>query len=266
MGQSSTLPAPPPMGERAMRVLTPCTGPALRLAQHPPPDLSQAAKRRLAWFTHYYAHRENASFTCRYFGISRERFYYWKRRYAPRDLRTLETRSSRPRHVRPRTWTTEQVEAVQAIREEHPRWGKDKLQHLLAKRKVHLSVSMVGRILTALRARRVLSEPPRRRRTRKPRPVRPYAVRKPKDYQPTAPGDLVEVDTLDVRPGAGHVFKHFTARDVVSRWDVLELASGATAATATRMLPALQERLPFPVRGDPGRWGQRVHGRVRSRV
>jgi hypothetical protein len=34
-----------------------------------------------------------------------------------------------------------------------------------------------------------------------------------KDYLPRAPGDLVEVDTLDVRPSPGMVFKHFTARD-----------------------------------------------------
>jgi hypothetical protein len=139
------------------------------------------------------------------------------------------------------------VEAVQALRKEHPRWGKDDLQRLLAKRKVPLSMSMVGRILTALRARGVLGAPPRRFRTRKPRPARPYAVRKPKDYQPAAPGDLVEVDTLDVRPQAGQVFKHFTVRDVLSRGDVCELASCAMAATAARMLTALRERLPFPV-------------------
>jgi hypothetical protein len=33
------------------------------------------------------------------------------------------------------------------------------------------------------------------------------------------PGDLVEVDTPDVRRWPGLVFKHFTARDVISRWD-----------------------------------------------
>jgi len=143
MGQSSIAPTPPPTAEPPMRVLTPCTGAWLRLAQRPPPLLSRDAKRRLAWFQHYYAPGENASRTCRYFGISRETFYYWKRRYTPRDLRTLETRPSRPRHPRLRTWSTDQVEAVQAIREEHPRWGKDKLQRLLAKRQIPLSVVAV---------------------------------------------------------------------------------------------------------------------------
>ena len=44
---------------------------------------------------------------------------------------------------------------------------------------------------------------------RKRHPKRPYAVRKPKEYPITVPGDLVELDTLDVRPLPGVVFKHF---------------------------------------------------------
>ncbi len=48
---------------------------------------------------------------------------------------------------------------------------------------------------------------------------RPWATRKPKDSLHVKPGDLMQVDTLDVRPGADRVLKHFTARDVFSRWD-----------------------------------------------
>lgn len=62
-----------------------------------------------------------------------------------------------------------------------------------------------------------------------------------------APGDLVELDTLDVRPLPGVVRKHLTARDCVSRWDVLEVYSQGTAATAPRFLEALEARMPFPI-------------------
>jgi putative transposase len=230
-----------------MRLVTPCTGPWLRLVQQPPPELSREAKGRLAWFRYYSTHGANASLTCRHFGISRSTFYYWQARWDPADLRTLERRSSRPHHGRSRTWTPEQVEAVQALREQYPRWGKDKLQRLLAQHGMALSVSMVGRILTALRARGALVEPPRRLTARAPHAPRPHATRKPKDYQPTAPGDLVQIDTLDVRPRAGHVLKQFSVIDVISRQCVLELASAATATLAVRALDAL-ERLPFPVR------------------
>jgi len=62
------------------------------------------------------------------------------------------------------------------------------------------------------------------------------------------PGDLVELDTLDVRPVPDRVYKQFTARDRVSRWDVCELASSATARHAVEALDALMSRMPFPVR------------------
>ncbi len=62
------------------------------------------------------------------------------------------------------------------------------------------------------------------------------------------PGDLVQVDTLDVRPLPGVLLKHFTARDVISRWDVLEAHTRATANTAAGFLNALQARMPFPLK------------------
>ena len=108
--------------------------------------------------------------------------------------------------------------------------------------------SMIGRILTHLKARGVLREPLRSGiSTRKRLWRRPYAVRKPKGYEVKEPGDLVQVDTLDVRPLPGMVLKHFTARDVVSRWDVVEAHTRATATTAAGFLDALQHRMPFSV-------------------
>jgi transposase InsO family protein len=195
----------------------------------------------------HYAQHHNVSFTCRHFGISRQTFYYWWRRYDPRDPHGLESRSCRPRVPRARTWTSEQVAAVQRVREQYPRGGKDKLQRLLAREGVGLSVSMVGRILSSLRARGQLVEPRGRSSARKRLPPRPYAQRTPRDYTPRALGDLVEVDTLDVRPCPGTILKQFTAIDVVGRQGVLELASAATATLATRVLEAF-DRFPFPVR------------------
>jgi len=73
-------------------------------------------------------------------------------------------------------------------------------------------------------------------------------VRKPKQYAVFRPGDLVQVDTLDVHPLPGVVFKQFTARDVVSRWDVIQAHTRATAQTAVQFLDTLQHRMPFPNR------------------
>jgi putative transposase len=212
-------------------------------------ELSREARVRLAWMD-FYRRCGNVAHTCRHFGISRQTFYRWQRRYDPYDLTSLEERSPRPRRCRQPTWAFPLEEKVLGLRLQFPRWGKDKLAVLLRRQKMAISVSMVGRILTRLKQQGRLVEPrrsgvPGSRRALRPRP---YAVRKPKQYAVSEPGDLVEVDTLDVRPLPGVVFKQFTARDVVSRWDVLQAHPRATAQTAAQFLDTLQHRMPFSIR------------------
>ena len=50
---------------------------------------------------------------------------------------------------------------------------------------------------------------------------RPWAMRWSGGLRLKKPGDLVEVDTLTVTLSPGRVVKQFTARDVVSGWNVL---------------------------------------------
>jgi transposase InsO family protein len=187
--------------------------------------------------------------TCRYFGISRQTFYRWKQRYDPQQLTTLEDRSHRPLRRRRPTWTAAQAEQVRQLRERYPRWGKDKLAVLLRGQGWPVSVSRVGRILASLRQRGVLTAPVLFRvKRRRGTTGRPWALRKPKDYAVEQPGDLVQLDTLDLRPSPNVVLKQFTARDMVSRWDVIEVHRRATSTAATLFLDTLQRRLPFPLR------------------
>ena len=58
----------------------------------------------------------------------------------------------------------------------------------------------------------------------------------------------MEVDTLDVRPLPGVVRKHFTARDVISKWDVLEAHTRAGSHTAAAFMDSLLGQMPFPVK------------------
>lgn len=212
------------------------------------PGLSREAKDRLRWFDHYRRYC-NVKFTCRHFGISRQTFYRWKRRYDPKNLKTLENHSHRPKRLRQPTAPSELVEATLKLREEYPRWGKDKLVVLLHKQGYHVSTSMVGRIIKRLKERGVLREPiPNHISARKRPRTRPYATRKPNEYVAKAPGDIVQVDTLDVRPLPGVILKHFTARDIIARWDVLEAHTRATSKTASAFIDTLLKRMPFPVR------------------
>jgi putative transposase len=204
---------------------------------------------RLSWMD-FYRDTQNVALTCRRFGISRQTFYRWRKRYEPLDLTSLEERSHRPHQVRRPTWSFLFERKVLTLRLQFPRWGKDKLAVLLRRSGEQVSISMVGRILARLKDSGRLVESPRlavpgsRRRLR----VRPYAVRKPKQYAVFRPGDLVEVDTVEVRPVPGVMFKQFTARDVVSRWDVIQAHGRATAFAASQFLETLLLRMPFPVR------------------
>src|SRR6266849_1633469 len=142
--------------------------------------LSRAGQGRLQWMLFYSFNGRNAARTCRRFGISRQTFYRWKRRFDRHDLTTLEERSHRPRKVRQPTWSGELAERILSLRLQYPRWGKDKLVVLLRREKITTSTSMVGRILARLKRQGALHEPPRpealrivRRKLRK----RPWAIR-----------------------------------------------------------------------------------------
>lgn len=182
--------------------------------------------------------------------VPRSTLYRWQKKVDQRGLIGLEDGDRRPKRVRRPQWSPELAEAVLALREAHPGMGKEKLWVLLQREGRHTSISTVGRILKRLKTRGVLREPPRNGITkRKRRLIRPYATRKPRAYQAKQPGDLVQVDTLDVRPLPQIHFKQFTARDTVSRWDVVEAYRSATAGNARKFLDTLIERAPFPVRG-----------------
>jgi len=212
-------------------------------------ELSREARVRLEWMD-FYRRTQNVARTCRHFGISRQTFYRWRRRYDAMNLTTLEGRSHCPHRRRQPTWSARLAERVLALRQRYPRWGKDKLAVLLRQQQISISTSMVGRILRQLKGQGRLTEAPRSgvAGSRRALRSRPYAIRKPKQYAVSRPGDLVQVDTLDVRPLPGVVFKQFTARDVVSRWDVIQAHTRATAWTAAQFLETLLHRMPFPVR------------------
>ena len=230
-----------------MKIITPLLRGTSRLRRIK--ELSRQANQRLKWFDYYERCGHNARLTCRHFDISPQTFYRWKRRYDPGHLETLESRSHRPRHVRQPTYSVELVEAVVRLREKYPRWGKEKLVILLEREGSKVSASTVGRILRYAKGRGILREAiPNYVSARKRLRKRPYATRKPKEYEARQGGDIVQLDTLDLRPLPGVVLKHFTAHDVVSKWNVVSVHQQVSAATAANFLDILKDRMPFPIR------------------
>jgi len=186
---------------------------------------------------------------CQMLEMPRATLYRWRKRWKEKGTRGLEECSRRPKRLRYVSWSIKLIEAVQELREQYPRWGKDKLGVMVGREDFHISASTVGRILTYLKKRGLIHDPPRTfKMSRNPIKKRLFAQRKPKDYAIQVTGDLVEIDTLDVSLVPGRHFKHFTARDVVSRWDVLQVCNRATANHAKHFLETVQQRMPFPIK------------------
>ncbi|HEX4815024.1 MAG TPA: helix-turn-helix domain-containing protein [Nonomuraea sp.] len=59
----------------------------------PSPPLDREAKRRLAIIRHVEEVTGNVALTCRYYGISRQAYYIWYRRYLAEGIDGLRTRS-----------------------------------------------------------------------------------------------------------------------------------------------------------------------------
>jgi transposase len=94
-------------------------------------ELERRAQRRLAVPLHVEEVGGNVAATCRYYGISRQCYYGWLRRYQADGLDGLKDRSSRPHHS-PRLIQAEVIEKIVWLRK-HYHFGPAKIARYLAR-------------------------------------------------------------------------------------------------------------------------------------
>jgi transposase len=94
-------------------------------------ELERRAQRRLAVPLHVEEVGGNVAATCRYYGISRQCYYGWLRRYQADGLDRLKDRSSRPYHS-PRLIQAEVIEKIVWLRK-HYHFGPAKIARYLAR-------------------------------------------------------------------------------------------------------------------------------------
>jgi len=213
-------------------------------------DLTSKAKTRLSWMD-YFEKTHNGRLTCRHFGISPDTFYRWKRRYFPFNIHSLEDNfnNRRPHRVRVPETLPHIVSRIKTLREMYPRWGKEKIRVLLKRENLLVSSSTVGRTISRLKAKGLLKKLELNYISAKKRYLkRAWGIRKPIDFEVKKPGDIVAVDTLDVRPLPAVVRKQFTSRDLVSKWDTIRVYPSATSEKAKDFLNYLLNSSPFKVK------------------
>lgn len=109
-------------------------------------DLSRRARHRLAVLRHVEEVSGSVAATCRYYGISRQCYCIWLRRYEAEGLEGLKDRSSAPHHT-PHATQADVVEKILWLRQQY-HFGPSKIaMHLERYHDVKVSSSGVWRIL-----------------------------------------------------------------------------------------------------------------------
>jgi len=121
-----------------------------------PSEIDRRVRQRLAMIRHAEEVTGKVAVTCRYYGVSCQYFYTWKRRYDELGTEGLKDRSRRPKQS-PRATHTEVVGKVIYLRQNY-HFGPAKIAMYLKRyHDVDISVSGVWRILKRLGMNRLPS-------------------------------------------------------------------------------------------------------------
>jgi transposase InsO family protein len=176
--------------------------------------LSKEARKRLEWFIWYEIHTENTAKTARHFGISRQCFHEWKKRFDGVNLRTLESKSCAPKHVRQKEVTPEEEGRIIVLRKAHIRWGKEKIT-VLYKKTYGRSISS-WKIQYTIRKHNLYFHPRKNTQTQIKRRRSKEKKRITTLQKKPFPGYLIALDTV-VRWIGGQKRYIFTAIDTASK-------------------------------------------------
>ncbi|MFG2919878.1 IS481 family transposase [Kitasatospora sp. NPDC048298] len=221
----------------------------------PQQQQDRQAQRRLAVLRHAEEVTGNVSLTCRYYGISRNCFYRWQRRYQEEGVEGLRDRSSAPHHS-PNATDADVVNKIVYLRQNY-HFGPMKIQMYLKRyHDIDIACSAVYRILKRLGLNRLPSSQRYKRHDK--RHTR---------YEKQLPGNRVQIDVKFIEPIGVPVqaapqspvtgeapkirrrakYYQFTAIDDCTRLRVLRIYPRCDQRTAVQFLDYVLERLPFRV-------------------
>jgi transposase InsO family protein len=177
--------------------------------------------------------------SCRYYGISRNCFYRWRRRYEAEGFEGLKDRSSQP-HNSPNATQADVVGKIIHLRQNY-HFGPAKIAMYLERyHGVRMSPSGIWRILKRLDMNRLPASQRYKRHTQRW-----------KRYEKQRPGHQLQVDVkfIDAIPGTGRARKHYqyTAIDDCTRLRVLRVYPRADQKTSIEFMDYVLSRLPFHV-------------------
>ncbi len=203
-------------------------------------DLIRRANRRLAILRHAEEVSGNVAATCRYYGISRNVFYRWKRRYEDEGLDGLQDRSSRP-FSSPKATHADVVGKIIYLRQNY-HFGPMKIQMYLKRyHDIEISTSGVWRILKRLDMNRLPASQRYKRHNQRW-----------KRYEKQRPGHHVQIDVKFIEPikiegQRRRRYYQYTAIDDCTRLRILRIYPRSDQKTAIQFLDYVAQRLPFQI-------------------
>lgn len=209
-------------------------------------NLSRNALKRLEWFDFWYNHGKNISLTCRHFGISRDTFYLWKRRFNPYTLRSLEDnlKTRTPHNLRQMSTSREVIELVIKIRGEDVEKSKYEIQaELKDLHDISLGYNTIQKIINRhihlLNTQHKSSIKAHKRRTIAR--LKAESHLRDKDL-----GSLVQIDTKHLYI-LGKRFYLFVAVDCKSRYGFIYCYKSASSEVAADFLLKVINFFPFAI-------------------
>jgi transposase InsO family protein len=201
-------------------------------------EIEREVQRRLAIFNHAEEVTGNVAMTCRYYGINRQTFYTWKRRYDELGEEGLRPRSKRPK-VSPNATHVDVVGKIIYLRKNY-HFGPGKISMYLKRyHDVTISNSGVWRILKRLEMSRL----PTSQRYKR-------LDKRWQRYEKQLPGHQVQIDVKFIEPIKGAPRKkyyQYTAIDDCTRLRVLRIYPQNNQKTAIQFVDYVLEKLPFVV-------------------
>ena len=184
-------------------------------------------------------------------GVSRATMYRWKKKQREHGYKGIMPVSRSSVIKRKPTWHRSHEKAVLGIRQRYPLWGKKKIQVMLAREDIRISVSMVGRILKKLiqlgRIKPVRHYYGRLKDVRH-RKFNRYAKRWRYKDKKKGPGQMVQIDHMSVPlSGTGRTVKHFDAICSASKFIAAKAHWTASSRVAASFLDHVIESLQVKV-------------------
>lgn len=203
--------------------------------------LTSEARQRLDWFVAYNTKfKGNVKLTCRYFGIARKTFYFWKKRFDVTNPHSLEDRSHRPKYGPLPVLNPEQNTILYTLRYAYPFYSKFKIAALYKQ--------LYGKKISSWQVQKIIERYllyPDVKRARRVAYKRLHAIKKKritKLIKEPKTGFLVCIDTV-VLNQENQRFYMLTALDAHSRWGFARVYKSHGSKVAAEFLHLLQENM-----------------------